>query len=215
MTRSDEEANLKARRMTPRRRMGLQDAMLIVVAFSLSLYWVRAENMQGKGISFGRPPSELFTYVMTSRNWLNFGFMFLCPLTLCLAALRFRRPRPSFRRLLKQPGLVACLASSLGFLPFASKMILEYALRASIPCNWPGGLDFGEDYSNFEMGHAASQAGLVVAGAWLTLWLGRRWQAEPSWIDLAGRFVGVGWIVCIPIQIVLEILWPLGRSGQF
>jgi hypothetical protein len=38
-------------------------------------------------------------------------------------------------------------------------------------------------------------AGLVVGGAWLALILARAWRPEPTWIDRAGRIVGVIWIV--------------------
>jgi hypothetical protein len=38
-------------------------------------------------------------------------------------------------------------------------------------------------------------AGFVVAGAWLTLLLAGAWRPEPTWVDRAGRALGVGWIM--------------------
>jgi hypothetical protein len=39
-----------------------------------------------------------------------------------------------------------------------------------------------------------SDVGLAVIGAWLVLASGRRWGAEPSWIDRLGRLLGACWI---------------------
>jgi hypothetical protein len=38
-------------------------------------------------------------------------------------------------------------------------------------------------------------AGLLVAGAWLTLLLAGAWRPEPTWVDRAGRALGVFWIL--------------------
>jgi hypothetical protein len=37
--------------------------------------------------------------------------------------------------------------------------------------------------------------GLAVLVSWVTLLAGRRWRAEPSWVDRFGRAVGVYWIL--------------------
>ncbi len=39
-----------------------------------------------------------------------------------------------------------------------------------------------------------------MIGAWVCLWLSGRWAAEPSWIDRAGRVLGLFWIA----QFVLD-----------
>ena len=36
--------------------------------------------------------------------------------------------------------------------------------------------------------------GLAVLVSWMTLLVGRRWRAEPSWVDRLGRAAGVFWI---------------------
>ena len=38
----------------------------------------------------------------------------------------------------------------------------------------------------------------TVLVAWLALGLARKWQSEPSWIDRAGRLMGVLWLATIP-----------------
>ena len=39
----------------------------------------------------------------------------------------------------------------------------------------------------------------TVLLAWLAAGLTRKWQSEPSWIDRAGRLVGVLWLATIPV----------------
>ncbi len=47
-------------------------------------------------------------------------------------------------------------------------------------------------------------AGLVVAGAWLTLRCAGAWRPEPTWVDRAGRTLGILWllatffVLCVP-----------------
>jgi hypothetical protein len=40
----------------------------------------------------------------------------------------------------------------------------------------------------------SQSAGFAVAAIWLVLGIGRWWRPEPSWIDRAGRALGVYWI---------------------
>ncbi len=41
----------------------------------------------------------------------------------------------------------------------------------------------------------------TVVLVWVMLAVTRKWQAEPSWIDRAGRLLGVLWIATIPIYL--------------
>jgi hypothetical protein len=45
-----------------------------------------------------------------------------------------------------------------------------------------------------QFGVTLRETGLAVAAAWMALLLTGRWRAEPSWIDRAGRILGVLWI---------------------
>ena len=42
----------------------------------------------------------------------------------------------------------------------------------------------------------------TVAVAWLVLAVSRKWQAERSWIDRAGRVLGILWLATIPIYLI-------------
>jgi hypothetical protein len=36
--------------------------------------------------------------------------------------------------------------------------------------------------------------GITVSAVWIVLWLIGAWRPEPSWIDRAGRVVGIYWV---------------------
>jgi len=99
-----------------------------------------------------------------------------------LIPIRLLGPRPRFRRLARQPGIIAALAAALAL------------TLAGIPF----GLLFWLDESPYEIFlllAVATYPGLAVLVAWMTLLVGRRWRAEPSWVDRLGRTLGVFWIL--------------------
>jgi hypothetical protein len=106
--------------------------------------------------------------------------------TLALIPIRFLGPRPPWLRLARQPGLIAAFASGVTMIWIGAQFMviglvvdLEYLSSAitSQVVLWPIFI------------------GLAVAVSWMTLLIGGRWRAEPSWIDRLGRVMGVGWIV--------------------
>ena len=106
--------------------------------------------------------------------------------TLAIFVLRWLPPRPPLRVLLGQPGLWAC-GTALG------AMLL-------IPASWI--------YFRLEVDAILIPG--VVATSWLILALSRRWQSERSWVDLAGRFLGSGWIALALLMGAVEWLnWSL------
>jgi hypothetical protein len=86
--------------------------------------------------------------------------------------LRVRRPRPSIRPLLSQPGTVAGLAVSFGLIWVTGWLHLLFF----------GRINYGTV--------TAIAVGGTVALAWTCLILGRRWEAEPTWVDRMGRLLG-------------------------
>jgi hypothetical protein len=104
---------------------------------------------------------------------------------MALVLLRFLGPRPGLRQIARQPGAAACWAASV-------TVLARYAMAAiSIPFAPQGarmllyGAVIGSSYL----------PGPAVGAVWLNLVLGRRWRPDPSWIDRAGRVVGVFWMV--------------------
>lgn len=104
--------------------------------------------------------------------------MLFVPLTPTLILVRLRRPRPSLRRIAFQPGFAACATASVAVLIMVD---LAYLGIADVP---PGIIPL--------------VPGASVLPAWSALALARRWDPEASWVDRAGRLVGVFWIAMIP-----------------
>jgi hypothetical protein len=107
--------------------------------------------------------------------------------TLAFLIMRLRRPRPPLRRLIKQPGVVACEVWLLG-------MLLGSCLAPLI-----------EDYPLLALIVVISTASAIPI-AWTILVLRGHWETEPSWIDRLGRGLGVCWAVIIPLQAVFIYL---------
>jgi hypothetical protein len=115
---------------------------------------------------------------------------FLLLATWLVVIFRFRRPRPSLRRMARQPGAVACFAIVA---MHVSQMGEDQAYRL-IYGNFriiPGiGSLIWIFLSGFEVVLSA-----VVPICWALLLAGRRWRPEPGWIDSLGRWIGWAWIV--------------------
>jgi hypothetical protein len=86
--------------------------------------------------------------------------------------LRFRRPRPPWRALFVQPGMVAGLAMVIGLI----------WVLGIVQIMFPGRLD--------PIHGTWLAIGSTVAAFWLILLLCRRWKAEPGWVDRLGRLLG-------------------------
>jgi hypothetical protein len=104
-------------------------------------------------------------------------FPFLIVWSTCLMVLRLLQPRPSWQALFRQPGWWACSGSVLGVvLAFGVEFVLLFpAPSVIVPA--------------------------TILVAWLVLGVTRKWKAEPSWIDRAGRLLGVLWLATIPIYV--------------
>ncbi len=112
--------------------------------------------------------------------------------TVALIPLRMKRPRPPRRRLVRQPGLVATVAASI---TLATSGLVAAAVGA-MGNRAPGGNSFFwlNDRPTSYLVLVPGLAGAAVLGSWLTLIVGGRWRAEPSWPDRLGRLLGLYWI---------------------
>ena len=104
-----------------------------------------------------------------------------------LLALRLVPPRPRWILVFRQPGTSACVA------------ILGQMLSIVLTFSWHvflvpivGSPIYPPRYVSYNTYLEANrEAGAWVAVAWATLALARAWRPEPSWIDRAGRVLGV------------------------
>jgi hypothetical protein len=190
---------------TPRRRFTLVDAMILVAATAIGCAWMPWISQLTEGeVSW----SNFFEKVDLFRSSDNASwtlsdvpilavagiyFAYLtAPLfmawTLALIPIRVIGPRPRWRRLARQPGMMAACAAGLA-LVFQGLMIPLVMLI--IPQRlWPNLLELLEAGMPLPL----LFIGLAVSTSWMTLLVGRRWRAEASWVDRLGRALGVGWI---------------------
>ncbi len=202
--------------MTPRaaRKFTILDSMILVAALACGFALHRAANsvMESEPGLVG--PTSAPGIVRHLRQVMEWGYPILVALTLAVLVLRLRRPRPRWRRLLRQPGMVACCAAAvpialslvglwrlIGVLPrpepsFATMPPPRYfrIIEVQVP---PLGEIFGE---------MACTIGLWVFGAWLILILAQRWCPERSAIDRLGRIVGNGWILMPVVHAVSMVI---------
>jgi hypothetical protein len=178
--------------------MTLLDVMILIGAAALGLGWGRAYPGVGPIVGDAvmlvpaRGMGSMQVYLLPSPAWVQeipYLFPYVAAATFAVLALRLRRPRPRLRRLMCQPGTVACVAATLvmavsgpvkHFSSLVATMRYPWPRYSLILANWP------------------AEIGLAVAAVWLTLALGGRWRPERSWIDFLGRLVGACWIALAP-----------------
>lgn len=187
----------------PRRRFRVADMMILVAATAIgcaasqglsvvtqgelswhAFYKEVKELLRGPRIEGSMPAYlELLTelVILTSP--------FLAALTVALLPIRLLGPRPRWRRVTRQPGMMAACAT-----------LLSLALSGfTIFGGWLAFDPTGHTTAWFRGAEAVYIAhlfvGMSILVAWMTLLVGRRWCAEPSWIDRLGRGLAVYWIV--------------------
>jgi hypothetical protein len=135
--------------------------------------------------------------------------------SIALFGLRFRRPRPRWRRLTSQPGFVACGAILLvvairlvGFLTLVARTAgnrfystsLTVGEAFSVTVSFPGPVNAATVYNSAYFASSAFGMSVAVAASWLLLAASGRWRAEPEWIDRLGRVLGSYWVGIIPFS---------------
>lgn len=133
---------------------------------------------------FGRPGPEL------ARRLLETMCLVATPLLFCwglaLGGLLARKPRPPWALMVRRPGFWPCVLPMpcivlLFTLHFQGHVALASAVQAfAIP--------------------------LAIGAVWAILVAARQWRAEASWIDRAGRAIGVAWFVTAVPALVERIL---------
>ena len=172
------------------RKFTLIDAMVLVAAAAVSLVLIREylALVPIRRIVESIPREWSFASIWRFGTLLS-GM--LAPLAVSLSlglwVLHLRQPRPQRRELFSQPGTIACTATVAESGLFVVKVCFAqaYLLRRNLPL--PGLYHLWLNRLPWN--------GEVVAVAWLVLWLSGSWRSEPSWIDRAGRTLGVYWIL--------------------
>jgi hypothetical protein len=132
----------------------------------------------------------------------------VCPFLLmwsaAVAVLAFVPPRPPVWRLVRRPGIAACVAVIAAFA--ALTIALPGTLIAPttfgggpLAVNWPA----WRIAAFFALPRTAA---LAVIVSWLTLAQSARWRPESTWLDRLGRALGACWICLGLIRLVASWL---------
>jgi hypothetical protein len=150
--------------------------MILVAATAIGLAMARAYDPK---FSAPSPPRFL------KLGWGEPACV-IAALALALILLRARRPRPRLRHMLLRPGMAACCALAA---TVAMALVIDgthFVLHDPPP-------DAARILFNSIWYSAAWNIPWTVGGAWLTLTILGRWRPATSWIERAGRGVGLYW----------------------
>jgi hypothetical protein len=179
--------------VSPSRPFTLTDAMILIAATAIGLCAERTRT------SYLQLDTQFA--LSNSEFWLDFACSLALSLTLALIPLRLLQPRPAWRRLRRQPGLVVSLTSVLVVALWClsrAPSVLRASWR-SIPWLKEAALADAFDTTFWPYFH-----GPAVAVAWMVLALSGRWCPEASWIDRLGRALGITWIGLFVASSILE-----------
>jgi hypothetical protein len=160
----------------------LGDVMILVAATAVGCSLIDSKTFH-EFFSLGKIFNNFYTFVVAFD-------LAAIPIWLCWTyaalAIRLRAPRPTSRRMARQPGAVACLAISIcAPITIAPSLIGAYRRGAWVP---------GMPIPGAHLSNLAYPFAFVISGAWLALWLGGRWRPEPSAVDRFGRFLAFVWL---------------------
>jgi hypothetical protein len=178
-----------ATRDVPRRGRGVgvfdQLVLLIPLAAAIVVTQSFFQN-ELRVFLIGRPKED---WALEVLDWMPMILLGLFPryvdlLMPAMLAIRLRRPRPTWRRLSRQPGVVACAAGTAAMA--AGCLIVAVRLLFNSPT--------GPSFDSQGWLTVESRVPVAILASWLLLALSGRWRAEPGWVDRVGRFLGFYWV---------------------
>jgi hypothetical protein len=171
------------------RRLTLSDILILVAATAAGFALARACMAHfGWGLAVER--------VAWWAQWTRLVSNVPLALTLAYFPLRLQGPRPSFRRVARQPGTVASCAVVLAVTLSALRLSAD-AVRRTPPLGTHN--LFVSVVSHIVIAHS-------VAAAWMAMWLTVGWQPRRDWVDAMGRILGVFWLVSLAFLACLSFL---------
>ncbi len=184
---------------TPRKRpcrpFTLADGMILIGATALTLRYFRGHwddyRDWASGLGFGMTPMSRVDVACC------FASAFAGPWTLAYLVIRHLPPRPSRRRIGRQPGLIAAIAALLTMALGLASLIVAARIYGQPGLGWTFPLN------------ATRNCGLTVAGAWFVAGYGRVIRKEDGWIDGLGTGLGVYWVAQLVMMYARVFLFAL------
>jgi hypothetical protein len=189
-----------------RRNFRLDDGLILVAATAVGLAASRAIipeelTLQGVWAGANNPPQGIWTPMFIAQSTAELASIAVIPslavwTPTCLL-MGLRGPRPPWRRLSRQPGMMACLIATLA-------MVLSVSVSLS---RWiTTGQEFNmSSWIGWQIGVGSILTGLAVFWCWMTMMLSGRCRPEPSWLDRLCRLVGSAWLVLGIIFVIANI----------
>lgn len=182
--------------VTPPRGFRLLDTMLLVAAVALGCAIISGVYRSSKrlpsedlhDVFFDWSADSLSAYGAKPLILATFCTPIATMTSLALIPIFLRRPRPRWRRLARQPGLIAAFASALALAPIVLPVVVASLVAWVLPS---GAILFDE----LDWWSLTVFGGTAVLASWATLLAGRHWRAEPSGADRLGRVLGAFWII--------------------
>jgi hypothetical protein len=186
-------------RGTSGRKLTVLDAVILIASMALALPVMRTDYLWPDLWPATSSGPVAYSDVLTRvRHFTLFTTPLLASLSAAVFVLRLKRPRPDLRRLTRQPGFAACTATVLMVgIRTANLASVAAVLTHDIPDRSFWGWLIEEAMAD-NIKSLPSDVGCAVAVAWTIQAIGGRWRSEPTWIDRAGRVLGVLWVATIP-----------------
>jgi len=167
-----------------RRRFTLLDAMVLVAATAVGIALARGYLGAFGRTFFGTPP----IYGL-HRFWAAGASPCLTAWALALIGLRWPTPRRRRKRVIRQPGDAACMATAVGAASVAVLSSLTFYRMTN-----QGQQDVWAVMLAMNLSPSVAAA---VSAVWLMILLDGRWRPRADWIDAAGRVLGIGWLLLL------------------
>lgn len=181
-----------------RERFTIADTIALVAAAAVGLTLARHHFEQVNSV---RQFAPLGAY----RGWVHRGALLVLPFSAALTWSRLRRPWRPARRLAREPGAIAVLATAVSLLAILADEVLSQTLPG--PPGTQRVAIIWKPLINPAM-RLALLPGPAVLVAWATQWLGGRWRLRPGWIDRFGFALGLIWVLLFLLNSWLLFHWP-------
>lgn len=198
------------------RRFTLLDALVLVAATAAGIAASREDWIRLWELDRAEKYREYGTFWIVASAVIDvFDAAMLCLVawTFSLLLLRLGRPRPRFSRLILQPGMAASAAATMALLVILYFDTQNHIIVSIINISYAIG-DWSDWWllSQNAIEKSTSTTATAVLVAWAMLGCSRLGRCEPSWIDRAGRILGILWILFLLINSLDTTLDFLGTD---
>ncbi len=169
-----------------RRNFALLDAMILTAATAVGLALMRSSGRTFPVIGY----QGLLRYVALGFEAIWISWYFLVAWGPSLLILRLLPPRQRLKKVLPEPGIVACSAATLAVTLQATYFLTLAGTIGVAAASSRGFLA----QPNSMIDECGTRVVFSILGAWLALILVGQWCPVRNWMDRLGRIVGIAWI---------------------